>query len=1769
MDVSKKVFINSAYTAATKVPKKSARDEELVYGQNAFASISAAKSKLGGFADNGLYVSDKSVKLANVDGIAMIASQEPYNVEAYKKTDYTVSDVNQIKLAGTGDVAINADASSTLRVQGFKNVDINGTGDFVVAGGNNTGARSYAFVDRNGNTSAQWADSAASVAAGNLNVKKGTITVEGLVFDDTDDWTSKSGEVDIDHSVVSLLPIAGYANVTLSNGAAATGTVYGGAFRYNGTRAENQYTDGSYTSSTKYSNAFSTSGKLTVSKASIENATGYADATITESTFGTIDAEVYTNAGEYAEVYNEKGDTTAHTTANAYAATTRASGKATITKGTVGEAINGYATVTISDSTINGNAAAGNTTDSSRSNSDERANGTAVSSKSTSITSSTASENGTLTAKQATFGGNITGYNRVTLTDTDVAGTIAATEALGRSFNQADTSTLSSATDAAGNESESSETRHVRVENSTGTVTVTNNKVEKGIIGYSSVNVKNAEIDGDHITAGALREERTTAYQRNTRSDAETITSSVVTRNQETATGTLTATTTTFNIGEAIDGFQTVTLTNAKGTIKEVEGGNEDDALRRQTASVNGITAEKVTSSYTDTATGSFTAKNTIDEFIEIGEDIEGYSKVQLTKAKVGKDIEGGAYSSSYTLDARNLADDSAIVTPFSTDYVEGTEVTSITRKMTGTVSLEQTEVTGGIAGYATITLAKESKVDGDINLFDEDGDSIDDAGSYKLARNYRNNIESRFESIGSSATASLTLKKETTVGGNAYRISKLTMEDKTKLGAAFMATSNSTDEQAATHAARGDSYAQKYAESITAAGTATVGAEAEVGDIDGAKSVTVKSGTVGNLTAFNSTTSAYEKGVSKPGEELTIAGGIADYTALAQYENYYKNERNAVGVATLNSAKVGNLIGFNKVTATETDLAGAIEGGKSATFTNQKYSFTEKGGRTSQVELTNTSESYQAQGAVTINSGAIGGMVISRFQNVTMNRVTGDAGIISGGSYLHVNTASSYIANGEISGTKSVDSTAVIAAGTFSAAGSYTSDSDPAASFAEIGGFTNVKLTSANVGGNIEARNYNEKEIVQSDNVKFYAREFTFASKYVGGVDIVASAEHSAAVGGDINGYTNVTLGGVEVAGTINAIPVDGGGDPLYTMLNTKDAITVNRTADNPMVTFSSAYSSGTTATTALTLKNAAIVKKNANDIAKLTMGPKTAVEGDVTMYNSAVVGSRVIALRGDTYNGSEKSSDSQVANGTVVITGSSGVDTIVGNISGAKSVTATSATMANIEGWNIDAFEQRDASGAGVTTTVEGGAIVNAEFDNGSAGTYKYAEASAAKGKVTLTDTTAGIISGAATVDIVRGEIKSAEAIVSKYAGQSTWNGTNVTSKFEDAENAVGAFTATSAKITDDDIYGFAKVTLTSATAADDVTGGNWAAKGAAINGSGTIIEVEAVTGALTATKSEIGGAVGGYATVKLDESEVKGDITAGNWTWTYDFDWNPVDSSVVATGALTAKDSVIGGEVRDFKTATFEGENSVAGTVRRVASVSVKSGVTEFAADESYIGSTGNDAVAVAAGAILQVKRMDFAEGNDTLSIAGLVRVLGADDTTLVDIEKIAGNGMLAVTDAYYKGDLDGALAGVVVDKALTIVNAGGETSVKSIRTKTEELGDNTASGAQRYDVTDTDAEITGWLCSNAENGFVDTVDWISFNKGTSDVSLAFTVEEDSGDLSKFNIELWKNGKLEDKQTGASSYNFTVATDGNYQLKLELTDAKTGPLAYSLKR
>jgi len=137
--------------------------------------------------------------------------------------------------------------------------------------------------------------------------------------------------------------------------------------------------------------------------------------------------------------------------------------------------------------------------------------------------------------------------------------------------------------------------------------------------------------------------------------------------------------------------------------------------------------------------------------------------------------------------------------------------------------------------------------------------------------------------------------------------------------------------------------------------------------------------------------------------------------------------------------------------------------------------------------------------------------------------------------------------------------------------------------------------------------------------------------------------------------------------------------------------------------------------------------------------------------------------------------------------------------------------------------------------------------------------------------------------------------------------------------------------------------------------------------------------------------------------------------------------------------------------------------------------------------------------------------------------------------------------------------GTLGDVTFSGGIELINAGAnEDLLYAIRTKKEELADNTAKGAVKF----ADADIVGWLSGeeDADLGkFADTADWIKF-KYDDDCNYSVALM-DNNRHTDMQVELWKGGTLI-QNVDWNGYGFEIDDDdlkngAEYQLAIKMVD------------
>ena len=685
--------------------------------------------------------------------------------------------------------------------------------------------------------------------------------------------------------------------------------------------------------------------------------------------------------------------------------------------------------------------------------------------------------------------------------------------------------------------------------------------------------------------------------------------------------------------------------------------------------------------------------------------------------------------------------------------------------------------------------------------------------------------------------------------------------------------------------------------------------------------------------------------------------------------------------------------------------------------------------------------------------------------------------------------------------------------------------------------GVATVKLTEGSVEG---AEAYNSKYI--TSNVSSATASNAVTSDTRGTVGTFTAT--SAGVAGSILGYSTVTLDHTKVGGSVGGWNYE---EYRYGSKNVSSSI--KQTFDKDGATLLSqnfASASSYAPTVALTLRNGAFVAGNADGIKTLTLTAGTVIGGDVYMADYAMKHTETITRDKKTglYEQKKQYTSSQGAIGAATITGTSGsMDQLCGNINGAAKVTATDAVIGGLFNYCIVQSDSATRKGTALSSYDSRRMVDPTEYTS----TYGYAVN--ASGNATLTRTSAGRIVNFATVKMTGGEIDG--ALVDPYGSSlvTTLKGGVYTFSQTVSSGVQGTFTAADAWI-GGNVDRFATVTLTNCF----LTGIEGAIRGGSstltMSGSGATLDAAiadananvtstfAAAGTLTATNARMAGyVVSNCATVTLTDCYLDAVVVDGG---------NTAKTALTLAGTNTIYDDDL-----DYMIDGFAG-------------VTVKSGITWVAG--GLRGTAGDDTVTVSAKSELELKGdMLFGEGTDSLADNGTLRVCG--DFDAANLEKLSGSGLLALNDAAAAALRASIDAGTTkLSGKLEIVAAGWESDdVLAVRTKKEELADNTAATALKFDGGD----IAGWL-SGVEDAdaykFADTEDWISFSNFEGSffaVELADATRHD--DLT---VELWKGGaKLQDVAWDDMTDSFDIygLAAGDYQLRLT-TAADTSALSYS---
>ena len=1120
-------------------------------------------------------------------------------------------------------------------------------------------------------------------------------------------------------------------------------------------------------------------------------------------------------------------------------------------------------------------------------------------------------------------------------------------------------------------------------------------------------------------------------------------------------------------------------------------------------------------------------------------DNLPGYATVTLAGGAMAEALTGGSLNFTRVSDA----------TYSSGTLLSLTKSASASIKAAGKLTLDSANV-GMATFYSTVGLK------GDIQFSELLGGNL--AGNAKTTYQYTSGAKNvtvkatTAETEERSAAGSLDITGRI-VGGYGRNVSgyaKVTIGttgDDNRFGtfdARNTKLSSSTTSESVTTPLAGGSNSVKSTitriESGTSAGGGTLttarGAGAvEFWTVSGFNKVELADATVSNGIRTANGNSYYS-------EATTLVDG-----AVTQSKWSEKNSDAATGTLTLSGGVVSTAIqGFATVKITGAHLdVNSIEGDKenySGTWSSGTASDA-KTGIVSSTEVYSDNFTCTAAGALTLKNASFGGYCtphIEGYSAVTFDHVDGAISWMEGNnqgesysSKLTLLRKGTSPVTTALSDFKHVSSRT--ATGTLTATGGTGG-----LAFGSIDGFGKVSLTGLKVNNDVFASTAKTTESTfVSRNTKTGALTSSYLSS--GNAKLAGSAtlvNVSGPFTGGVKGYQTVTLDGTTVAGNINDSKFCSDTNYSRRYEFSDDGVTLAKQA------YSSTYAFA--ATGALTLRNGAVVSGGAEGIKTLNVSAGCMIGDNVRFYARNGAETDNITSKNGVCEEKYQSSFSRTAAGTVTVTGGT-----VSSLEGIAKVTAVDAVINGaLVGSKSGSSRWITARGAAVSSGASRYGVDTATATAYTSGGSSY---TSANGAATFTGTTVtGGISGFAAVKLTDCEVKTAFGW--NYNDSWTYTYKNGKLDYKRSSNGFMAGKLDAANVTftgevSTVIGGFATVNLTSCTftgttgsrmiyggsyglvATGTAEGANYAAASAAlVNNS---VKSFAAMGTLTAKNSELGG-IQNMATVNLT------DCKTGNIA---------VDSGSTAKTTLTlAGNNFIG------KTGTY--------SIEGVNNINVKSGRTMV--DKSFLATANDDAITVAAKAELDIEGVvTFGDGVDTLTVNGIFRAGGYFNAAT--LEKLSGSGLLALNDTSAKYVLDEIAAGHIKRSGkLEIVAAGtGTDDVLAVRTKKEELADNTAAGARRFD----GEEMSGWLCGieDGDGHFADTEDWITYRNFMGTI---YEVElTNAGRHHQVAVEVWKDGgKVQDVEWSAETERFTVdniafETDTDYQLRLTFTAVANG--------
>ena len=1110
------LFINAAWTAANKVPKKTAFGVDLVWGDNAFATL--AEAKAAGKPSPVYHDFDKNVILDNSAlSLKDVRSQEIKSTLDENPAKLTFS--AKSKIAPSGSITVSNSDVYGMTVTGFKDVTLKNGGlkAIEVRGGNNT------VVHTDTEKIATGSYTKKNVAT--LNGKaEGTLLLSGTsVSSAYGAWAKATGmyafNYDIGTGVAEFVPCdpgnpadsawgatlktnvltsaPGYATVTLAGGGVSAGVLQGGKVDYSRT------TEGTYRSNDNAILALNktlvwnttAAGTLTVDGGNkVNQAYRYANVVFKGDPSGTEFNLL--QGGNAAQVRKTTYKYTPSTMGDGIKKTSEGSVTRTaagavsidylkIKNGSFNRDITGYAKITIVSACYLGDVDATNYKENVKSSYEVVNSGTPNEKVTSSHSSSQQyTAGGTLTNGNSGFGAtfsSIQGFNNVNLAVAHVSFGMAAVAAGGAPASNGSTFSETWSNGVL----TQSKTTYKTSTAAAGTAVVREwSDIRGGITGFQTVKFTDSTTVSGPVSAGKAEYEETQSYGRTDKNGVATHKYDERYKGSYNALGTL-----TMNGGKLVNAalmsFATVTLDGVAGVVNEANALGSSGDTRTASTYIGVISsAEESSTAQVVSGVGTLTIANGGALVVS---SIYGYNKIAVTSAKVNADITSGR-AWKFTASEKSSSDGKADIQKYSLASATSSTVA-------GSVVLTGVTMAGGISGYKTLTL-DDTAVAGNIG-------GIDTVESDSVNKEYTDDWVTTLkfsQSYASSATPNiaLTLKNGATVGGYADGVKTLNLGVSAEIGNVNMAGESVRSNHVNTYDNKKYIYSMTdYSSSVSAGyGTVTLAADAVAGTIIGAAKVSATSATLGDLYYSSRCEEAKNSSYDSAGN-------------VTNWYNYNMTSTMAA-TATLTSTTAGTLVGYGNAKVTACIINGAYVGSEK----NSTYEMS-----STQVYSSSGNGAYTPVGAFTGQGGTVFG-VISGYQTVSLD-----------GTYVNGNIAAS--------SWKTVENLKIAYDSYGNRIGqSYTneySDSptatltlkNNAGTYFNVSGFKTVNLaTNAWVDSNVCMSSYSTKEINNiTSNQKTNLFEWNYQSGFSYGAPGTFTATGNAYIDKMIYGAAKVTL--------------------------------------------------------------------------------------------------------------------------------------------------------------------------------------------------------------------------------------------------------------------------------------------------------------------------------------------------------------------------------------------------------------------------------------------------------------------------------------------------------------------------------------------------------------------------------------------------------------------------------------------------------------------